>query len=740
VEAHLEAEETPVAWFAPDLSPRLYYVPGLVVLTPNRILSLDPPASAGGDRGKSSGPWGCRSWPLAEDLELRVKEQRGAGVLELVNAGGRLALWRYTPARTGDARRLAERFRGRLRGPTAVGEEEQPAELVCPSCGAVLPGEQGFCAACGAATVPRPARTLLRLLHFLRRQGGMAILGILLAIASTACGMIPPYLTRPILDNFLIPHQDGKVVNFLPIVWYLAGMAGASVLAWVLGWGRSYVIAWVAERVTADLRNQTYARLQRLSMEYFGGKRTGDLISRISTDGDRINTFLSVYLLDFANDVLMILMTAVFLLKIDFTLALATLVPLPVIAWLANRIRSRLRDAFQVANRAWAAMTSVLADSIPGIRVVKAFAQERREIDRFRRTSDRILHTNDRVNRLWAFYGSVITLLTEIGLLCVWIVGVWQVFHHHVTIGVLNMFLLYIARFYGRLDSMSRFVASVQRAGASAQRIFSIMDQEATVPEPVHPVRPGRLRGRIEFRDVGFRYGNRLVVDGVNLTIEPGEMLGLVGPSGSGKTTLVNLACRFYDVSEGAVLVDGTDVRSFPVEEYRRHIGLVLQEPFLFYGTIAENIAYGRCDAPRAEIVAAARAARAHEFILRLPDGYDSLVGERGQFLSGGERQRISIARALLIDPRILILDEATSSVDTETEREIQLALENLIRGRTTLAIAHRLSTLARADRLVVIDRGRIVEAGRHQELLDRDGTYARLWRAQAESGEDRSP
>jgi ATP-binding cassette subfamily B protein len=252
------------------------------------------------------------------------------------------------------------------------------------------------------------------------------------------------------------------------------------------------------------------------------------------------------------------------------------------------------------------------------------------------------------------------------------------------------------------------------------------------VPEPAQPVKLDKIEGRIDLREVGFRYGNRAVNRGITLNIKAGEMIGLVGHSGSGKSTLVNLICRFYDVSEGAILLDGVDIRSFAVSDYRRNIGLVLQEPFLFFGTIAENIAYGKPHATREEIISSARAAHAHEFILRLPQGYDSMVGERGQGLSGGERQRISIARALLIDPRILIMDEATSSVDSETEKEIQKALDNLVQGRTTIAIAHRLSTLHRADRLIVLDRGVVMEEGSHDELMAREGPYFRLYEAQA--------
>jgi ATP-binding cassette subfamily B protein len=556
--------------------------------------------------------------------------------------------------------------------------------------------------------------------------------GFLLALGGTAATLVPPYLTMPLMDNVLIPYQNGAPIDIALVSTYLGGLLGSALLAWGLGWARTYILALVSERIGADLRTATYEHLLQLSLEYFGGKRTGDLMARIGSESDRICVFLSLHLLDFAADVLMIIMTAVILFSVNHWLALITLVPLPFIAWMIHVVRDKLRTGFEKIDRVWSEVTNVLADTIPGIRVVKAFAQERREAERFREANRHNLLVNDRINKVWSLFSPTVSLLTEIGLLVVWAFGIWQISRNDITVGMLTAFLAYISRFYTRLDSMSRIVSVTQKAAAGAKRIFDILDQVSSVPEPTHPVHLDRITGAIELRQVGFRYGNRAVIRGIDLTIRPGEMIGLVGHSGSGKSTLVNLICRFYDVSEGAIFIDGADIRSLPIAEYRRHVGLVLQEPFLFFGTIADNIAYGRPDATRQEIVAAARAAHAHEFILRLTHGYDSLVGERGQGLSGGERQRISIARALLIDPKLLILDEATSSVDTETEQEIQKALDNLVRGRTTIAIAHRLSTLRKADRLVVMDRGKVVEIGDHDQLMACEGHYYRLYQAQA--------
>ena len=619
VSAALTPGETVQAWLETDLGDILHYANGLLLLTDGRLVVL-------GESPEQQ----SKAWPLRDIASFRLREHFGVGTLDALGRTGILARWRFTSRQFVPASRFAKRANALLEG-----RVEKPKELVtvCPSCGTVLGPDESVCSSCTPSAQLPPTRSLLRLSRFARQRIGIISLGFALSVLGTIAMLVPPYLTKPLLDKYLIPFQTaieqreeqqakldslvrsvgGDVAaltgadatraqqytdniadlnaqidstSFSGIEWLLFGLAAAAVIAWLLSWAKSYVLAWASERISADLRNASYSHLQRLSLEFFGGKRTGDLISRIGTDSDRLCTFLSLHLVEFGNDVLTILFTAVILFSMDWRLALVTLLPFPFIAWLSQRVRVRLRHGFLHGGRAWSSMVSVLADTIPGIRVLKAFAQERREVERFRKANDHVLHTNDKTNRVWSFFGPMVSLLTEIGLLVIWIYAAWRIAHPGataaLTVGTLSAFLAYISRFYTRLDSMSRMLTNTQRAAASSHRIFEILDRVPSVAEPVKPVHPGRVQGRVELRDVKFSYGTRQVINGVSLSIAPGEMIGLVGPSGAGKSTLVNLVCRFYDVASGSILVDGTDIRSFPIEEYRRNIGIVLQEPFLF--------------------------------------------------------------------------------------------------------------------------------------------------------------
>ncbi|MEY4625694.1 MAG: hypothetical protein RL061_1219, partial [Pseudomonadota bacterium] len=586
----LNDNESVVAVLELDLNEQLHFARGLVCLTNQGLIACKEHSAA----------WS--RWPFSEDLKLQLHDHAGVANLELLSKTGRLASWRFTLAQNPLANRLLQHFQIELakflgKFNAELAEATQP---LCPTCWVPLPPDQDECPACSSENLTPPSTwTLLRLWRFAKPYKGQLFAGFALTLASTAATLVPPYLTMPLMDDILLPYQNGQDIDVNLTLLYLGALLGAAILAWVLGWAKTYILALVSERIGADLRTTTYQHLMKLSLEYFGGKRTGDLMARIGSESDRICLFLSMHLLDFATDVLMILMTAVILISIDPWLALVTLAPLPFIGWAIHVVRDKLRYGFEKIDRIWSEVTSVLADTIPGVRVVKAFAQEERESDRFRLANEHNLAVNDRVNRVWALFSPTITLLTEIGLLVVWAFGIWQIANDAITVGMLTACLAYIGRFYTRLDSMSRIVAFTQQAATASKRIFDILDHVSSVPESTQPIKLTKVEGLIELSNVGFRYGNRSVTRGINLKIAPGEMIGLVGHSGSGKSTLVNLICRFYDAAEGTIRLDGVDIRSIAVADYRRHIGLVLQEPFLFFGTIAENIAYGKPNATR---------------------------------------------------------------------------------------------------------------------------------------------
>ena len=463
-------------------------------------------------------------------------------------------------------------------------------------------------------------------------------------------------------------------------------------------------------------------------------KKTGSLITRVSSDTDRLWEFLAFGVVDVSLSLVMLLGLGSVLLWLDWRLGLVMVTPVPFFCWAIYAHGEKINRFFVRAWRKWAGVTDVLSDTIPGMRVVKAFAQEEREKGRFNERNRDVTAEFNRVHYVWTTFWPALMLAVHGTTVAVWAFAVPRLLGEPGAMGTLTAgtfisFLLYATMFVHPIEIIGQVARIMNRATSSAHRVFEVLDTEPEIVDAHEPVRLDPVQGRVDVRGRDVRIRRRAArPQGRVVHVEPGEMIGLVGPSGGGKTTIVSLLARFYDPSGGRITVDGVDLRDLEVGHYRRQVGMVLQDPYLFHGSVLENIRYGRPEATLADVVEAARAANAHDFILGLGQGYDTMVGERGQTLSGGERQRVSIARAILNDPRILILDEATSAVDTETERKIQEAMDRLVAGRTTFAIAHRLSTLHKASRLLVVKDGRIAEAGTHQELLALpNGVYRRL-------------
>jgi ATP-binding cassette subfamily B protein len=499
-------------------------------------------------------------------------------------------------------------------------------------------------------------------------------------------------------------------------------------------------MAILGEWVARDLRTELYEHLQKLSLSFYSRKKTGSLITRVSSDTDRLWDFLAFGIVDVSLSAVMLIGLGAVLMSLDWKLGLVMVLPVPLFIWAIFRHGEHMNRFFIRAWRKWSGVTDVLSDTIPGMRVVKAFNQEERETGRFNARNTDVTDEFNRIHHSWTTFWPVLMLAVHGTTVGVWAFAMPRLLGTGsegvtLTAGTFVSFLLYTTMFIGPMEIIGQMARTIQRATTSAHRVFEVLDTEPEIVDRREPVRLEPVQGHIRFEDVSFGYdGVKQVLRGVSFDVAPGEMIGLVGPSGGGKTTVTNLIARFYDVTAGRVLVDGVDVRDLEAGHYRRQIGIVLQEPYLFHGPVVENIRYGHPEARLEQVVAAAKAANAHDFIVKLPQGYDTIVGERGQNLSGGERQRVSIARAILHDPRILILDEATSAVDTDTERKIQEAMDRLVAGRTVFAIAHRLSTLHRASRLFVMKDGRLAESGTHEELLARpEGIYAQLHGLQME-------
>jgi ATP-binding cassette, subfamily B, bacterial len=598
-------------------------------------------------------------------------------------------------------------------------------ERFCARCGRILPPWSTNCPAC-----VQKGRILRRLFGYLRPYWWAGALAVVLSLGGSGLELVPPLLMKQIVDQALNFKLALGVTERLALLAHaVVIMLAVRVVGTGLTIGHGVLMIWLGGRITFDVRAQLYQAMQHLAIKFFDKKDTGGLMSRITRDSEFLQHMVAEGAEVLARDGLLVVGIATMLFVLDWRLALWVMLPAPLIAFGAAFFWRRIHVIYHRLWHHWSKLFSRINEAISGVRIVKAFAQEDREVESVNERAYGLFRAGYQADRVWAIYFPTIGFAIGATTLFIWWIGGERIIHQTgFTLGSLFAYFAYINMFYRPLQSLGQLNSWMQRSFTAAERVFEIIDTEPEEYDKEGAIGVPRIEGHVNIKDVVFGYDKaQPVLRDVSLDVAKGEMIGLVGHSGAGKSTLINLICRFYDVDEGAIEIDGVNLKDMRLTDLRHQIGAVLQEPFLFNASIADNIAYGKPSATAEEIIRAARAANAHEFIIRMPDGYDTRVGERGSHVSGGERQRISIARAILHNPAILILDEATASVDTETEQQIQEAINRLISGRTTFAIAHRLSTLRNAHRLLVLEHGKVAELGTHDELMEKDGTYHKL-------------